>query len=82
MGAPRIPSRAGSTLATSATTPQAATTVSTLGQGSRTGYLLKDRVGDVATFIRALQDVAAGGTVVDAEVVRQLIAKATIRWDG
>ncbi len=42
--------------------------------GAGVGYLLKDRVGDVAAFIRALQDVADGGTVVDAEVVRQLIA--------
>jgi len=37
------------------------------------GYLLKDRVGDVAEFIDALQRVAAGGTVVDPEVVRQLL---------
>jgi DNA-binding NarL/FixJ family response regulator len=39
------------------------------------GYLLKDRVGEVAEFVDALVRVAAGGTVVDAEVVRQLISR-------
>lgn len=39
------------------------------------GYLLKDRVGDVAEFADAVARVAAGGTVVDPEVVRQLIAR-------
>ena len=43
------------------------------GDGTGVGYLLKDRVGDVAEFIDALQRVAAGGTVVDPEVVRQLL---------
>ena len=38
-----------------------------------TGYLLKDRVGEVAEFIEAVGKVAAGGTVVDPEVVRQLL---------
>ena len=38
------------------------------------GYLLKDRVGEVTEFIEALDRVAAGGTVVDPEVVRQLIS--------
>jgi DNA-binding NarL/FixJ family response regulator len=41
------------------------------GDGTAVGYLLKDRVGDVAEFIDALQRVAAGGTVVDPEVVRR-----------
>jgi DNA-binding NarL/FixJ family response regulator len=41
------------------------------GDGTGVGYLLKDRVGDVAEFIDALQRVAAGGTVVDPEVVRR-----------
>ena len=44
------------------------------GDGTGVGYLLKDRVGDVAEFIDALQRVAAGGTVVDPEVVRQLLS--------
>jgi DNA-binding NarL/FixJ family response regulator len=39
------------------------------------GYLLKDRVGDITEFVDALVRVAAGGTVVDPEVVRQLISR-------
>jgi len=37
------------------------------------GYLLKDRVADVAEFIDALERVAAGGTALDPEVVTQLL---------
>ena len=37
------------------------------------GYLLKDRVGDVRQFIGAIRQVAAGGTVMDPEVVAQLL---------
>jgi DNA-binding NarL/FixJ family response regulator len=37
------------------------------------GYLLKDRVGDVRQFIDALRQVAAGATVMDPEVVSQLL---------
>jgi DNA-binding NarL/FixJ family response regulator len=37
------------------------------------GYLLKERVGDVRAFLDALQRVAAGGTVLDREVVTQLL---------
>jgi DNA-binding NarL/FixJ family response regulator len=39
------------------------------------GYLLKDRVGEITEFVDALMRVAAGGTVVDPEVVRQLISR-------
>jgi DNA-binding NarL/FixJ family response regulator len=39
------------------------------------GYLLKDRVGEITEFVDALVRVAAGGTVVDPEVVRQLISR-------
>ncbi|PRY02587.1 response regulator transcription factor [Allonocardiopsis opalescens] len=39
------------------------------------GYLLKDRIGDVEEFVDALGRVAAGGTVVDPEVVRQLLRR-------
>ncbi|MGH3648380.1 MAG: response regulator [Micromonosporaceae bacterium] len=42
--------------------------------GAGVGYLLKDRVGDITRFVDTLTDVAAGGTVVDPEVVRQLLA--------
>ncbi|MET9296064.1 response regulator transcription factor [Streptomyces sp. NPDC003077] len=44
-------------------------------RGAGTGYLLKDRVGDVEEFVAALERVADGGTVVDPEVVRQLLAR-------
>jgi DNA-binding NarL/FixJ family response regulator len=37
------------------------------------GYLLKDRVADVAEFADALARVAAGGTALDPEVVGQLL---------
>ncbi len=39
------------------------------------GYLLKDRVMDVAKFVEAVRKVASGGTVMDPEVVSQLFAK-------
>jgi DNA-binding NarL/FixJ family response regulator len=39
------------------------------------GYLLKDRVGDLTAFLRALDDVAAGGTVLDPLVVKQLMTR-------
>lgn len=39
------------------------------------GYLLKERVGDVATFLDALQRVADGGTVMDPEVISQLMVR-------
>lgn len=45
------------------------------GQGRAIGYLLKDRVADVADFAGLLRRVAAGGTVVDPEVVRQLMQR-------
>ncbi len=38
------------------------------------GYLLKERVGDVEDFVAAVAQVAAGGTVIDPEVVRALLA--------
>jgi DNA-binding NarL/FixJ family response regulator len=39
------------------------------------GYLLKDRVMDVGQFVDAVRRVVAGGTVMDPEVVSQLLAK-------
>jgi DNA-binding NarL/FixJ family response regulator len=45
------------------------------GDGSGVGYLLKDRVGQVEEFVEALHKVADGGTVVDPEVVRQLLRR-------
>jgi len=45
------------------------------GDGRGVGYLLKDRVVDVEDFIGALRRVAAGGTVVDPQVIRQLVRR-------
>ncbi|GAA2681384.1 response regulator transcription factor [Nonomuraea recticatena] len=41
------------------------------------GYLLKDRVSEVADFLDSLERVRGGGTVFDPEVVRQLLARTT-----
>jgi DNA-binding NarL/FixJ family response regulator len=40
-----------------------------------TGYLLKERVADVGDFVSAVRRVAAGETVLDPEVVAQLMAR-------
>ncbi|GAA3205965.1 response regulator [Dactylosporangium siamense] len=45
------------------------------GQGRAIGYLLKDHIADVAEFVDKLRRVAEGGTVVDPEVVRQLMQR-------
>jgi DNA-binding NarL/FixJ family response regulator len=39
------------------------------------GYLLKDRVGDVATFIEAVRRVAAGGSALDPRVVASMAGR-------
>ena len=44
------------------------------GQGG-VGYLLKDRVADVEEFVEGVRRVAAGGTVLDPEVVAALMAR-------
>jgi DNA-binding NarL/FixJ family response regulator len=38
-------------------------------------YLLKDRLGDVDELVRALREVAAGGSVIDPLVVDTLVAR-------
>jgi DNA-binding NarL/FixJ family response regulator len=43
------------------------------------GYLLKDRVADVSDFIDAVSRVARGGTVLDPEVVSQLLGASRRR---
>jgi DNA-binding NarL/FixJ family response regulator len=40
---------------------------------SGVGYLLKDRVRDVAEFVDAVERVASGGTAFDPEVVKTLV---------
>lgn len=39
------------------------------------GYLLKERVGDVRSFIDSVARVAAGGSVLDAEVVARMLGR-------
>ncbi|HET6661200.1 MAG TPA: response regulator transcription factor [Rubrobacter sp.] len=41
-----------------------------------TGYLLKDRVADVEEFVSAVETIGSGGTVLDPEVVGQLLARS------
>jgi DNA-binding NarL/FixJ family response regulator len=43
------------------------------------GYLLKDHVIDVETLIESLQTVAAGGTVLDSDVVKGLLGQQDAR---
>ncbi|ACZ91358.1 response regulator transcription factor [Streptosporangium roseum] len=38
------------------------------------GYLLKDRVSEVAEFLDSLERIGSGGTVFDPDVVRRLLA--------
>ena len=42
--------------------------------GAGIGYLLKERVGDVSAFLDAMRQVAEGGTVLDRQVVSELLA--------
>jgi DNA-binding NarL/FixJ family response regulator len=51
------------------------------GAPAGVGYLLKDRVADVSDFMEAISRVAQGGTVLDPEVVRQLL-RASRRADS
>ncbi|WP_019901738.1 response regulator [Salinispora arenicola] len=46
-----------------------------LATGGGVGYLLKDRVAAIHEFLDALDRVAAGGTVLDPEVIAQLFAR-------
>lgn len=40
------------------------------------GYLLKDRVVETAEFLKSVREVASGGTVLDPDVVRQLMTRS------
>lgn len=42
------------------------------------GYLLKDRVGNIEEFSRALETITAGGTVIDPDVVAHLMQANTV----
>ncbi|MEU4164171.1 response regulator transcription factor [Actinoplanes sp. NPDC026670] len=52
-----------------------ATELLNAGDGTHLGYLLKDRIGHVTEFVDALKRVVDGGTVVDPEVVRQMLRR-------
>ena len=45
-----------------------------LAGGDRLGYLLKSRVTDIAQFIETVERIAAGASVVDPSLVRELVA--------
>ena len=42
------------------------------------GYLLKDRVGDLDTFVDAVRRVASGGSALDPDVVQSMIGRHRI----
>ena len=42
------------------------------------GYLLKDRVSNVSQFVDAVRRVAGGDTVMDPEVIAQLLGRRTL----
>ncbi|GAT74724.1 two-component system response regulator [Microbacterium sp. HM58-2] len=44
-------------------------------QSGPLGYLLKDRVADVSEFLASVQRIAEGATVLDPEVVAQLLTR-------
>lgn len=44
-------------------------------QGGALGYLLKDRVADVAEFLESVKNIGEGATVLDPEVVAQLLSR-------
>ncbi len=49
------------------------------GEVTGVGYLLKDRVVDVEDFVASLRRVAAGGSAIDPEVVRQILGRSRRR---
>jgi DNA-binding NarL/FixJ family response regulator len=47
-----------------------------IGGGAQgVGYLLKERVADVAEFVQAVRKIAEGGTDIDPEVIGQLLGR-------
>jgi len=48
------------------------------GSAEGVGYLLKDRVADIDAFVDALRRVAARGSVLDPEVVSQLLGRRAV----
>ena len=52
------------------------------GGAGGVGYLLKDRIMDVADFVEAVRRVGSGGTALDPEVVAQLLGHRGARPIG
>ncbi|MFI8593041.1 response regulator [Microbacterium sp. NPDC078428] len=48
------------------------------GKGGALGYLLKDRVADVAEFVETVARIGGGATVFDPEVVAQLLGRRSL----
>jgi DNA-binding NarL/FixJ family response regulator len=46
-----------------------------IGGGGGMGYLLKDHVGDIAEFGDVVRRIAAGGSVIDPDVVAELVGR-------
>ena len=58
---------------------EAAYAIELIGDDARgVGYLLKDRVGDFEEFAGALRRVAAGGSVLDPEVVHWMFGRERV----
>jgi DNA-binding NarL/FixJ family response regulator len=53
----------------------AETAMDLLKSGERVGYLLKDRVRNIADLVEALQRIDRGGSVVDPALVHELVAQ-------
>lgn len=47
-----------------------------------TGYMLKQRIADIATFLEDLREVALGGTVIDPEVIQVMVQRAQLGEGG
>ncbi|MEV5572687.1 response regulator transcription factor [Spirillospora sp. NPDC052269] len=48
------------------------------GGAEGVGYLLKERVSDIAEFVDAVRRIAGGGTVIDPEVIGQLLGRRRV----
>ncbi|GAA1952180.1 response regulator [Microbacterium aquimaris] len=48
------------------------------GKGGALGYLLKDRVADVGEFVESVERIGAGDTILDPEVVAQLLSRRAL----
>jgi DNA-binding NarL/FixJ family response regulator len=49
-----------------------------LAEGHRVGYLMKSRVTEVGDFLETLERIAGGGSVIDPELVRELVSAQRI----